>query len=405
MNAIAQLTVHAGHHERLWCPVETELELEAAVDLERLVLWDTTDGAAVPVQAWRVEDGKVALSWVLVAMRPGEARTYELRLAQDVAPTLADGVHLQEVGPGQLEILVGGAPFAMYNFGPDVVRPYFYPIMADPGIGITRNWPMVEGVEGETRDHVHHKGVYTAQGEVNGVDNWAEGAGHGYQVHRTFTRLYGGPAAGGFTEELAWTDADRQPNMTETRRLAFYATPRQARLFDYQVTLHASEGEVTLGDTKEGGLLSIRVASSMDAGNPDGGRIVNGCGGIQEGETWGKRAPWCDYSGPIAPSGGDRDDASSGRLWYGVTLIDDETNPRHPTYWHVRDYGLMTANCFGVHDFRREPDRRWPLIIPAGESRTWRYRVLIHHGDADEARVDVHYHAFAHPPTIKATRV
>ena len=33
------------------------------------------------------------------------------------------------------------------------------------------------------------------------------------------------------------------------------------RLFDYQVTLHASHGAVTLGDTKEGGLLSVRVAS------------------------------------------------------------------------------------------------------------------------------------------------
>ncbi len=182
--------------------------------------------------------------------------------------------------------------------------------------------------------------------------------------------------------------------------MVFYATSRQARLIDYSVTLHASEGEVTLGDTKEGGLLSVRVASSMDAGNPDGGRIVNGYGGVQEGETWGKRAPWCDYSGPVRATGGPADSPAA-RRWVGVTMMDHGTNPRHPTYWHVRNYGLMTANCFGVHDFCREPDRRWPLVIPAGESRTWRYRVLIHHGDAGEARVALHYHGFAHPPAVE----
>jgi hypothetical protein len=348
------------------------------------------------VQAWRTENSSVALLWVIVAMRPNTTRTYELRAATQALPPLSDGVQLEEVGPGRIEILVGGAPLAMYNYGSDVVRPYFYPIIATPGVGITRNWPMVEGVEGETHDHVHHKGLYTAQGEVNNVDNWGEGAGHGYQVHQDFERVYGGPVAGGFVERLAWTDAERQANMTETRRLVFYATPRHARLLDYSVALYASEGEVELGDTKEGGLLSVRVASSMDAGNPDGGRITNGFGGIQETETWGKRAPWCDYSGP-APTPED--------AWYGITMMDHATNPRHPTYWHVRNYGLMTANCFGVHDFRQEADKRWPLMIPAGESLTWRYRVLIHHGDADEARIEAHYHAFAHPPIVEIVSV
>ncbi len=397
MKAIAQLTVHAGWHERLWCPIQTQVELEPAVDLDHLVLWDTIDGLAVPVQAWSTEDGQVALSWVVASMRAGERRSYELRAAEGNARPLADGVQVHKPAPGKLEVSIGGVPFTTYNFGENVVRPCLYPVLADEGIGVTRNWPMVEGIEGETNDHIHHKGMYTAHGEVNDVDNWSEGRGHGYQVHREFAKVYGGPIAGGFTERLDWTDAQRTPNMTETRRLVFYATPRQARLFDYEVTLHASQGEVTLGDTKEGGLLSVRVASSMDARDGAGGRIENGFGGIQEKETWGKRAPWCDYCGPIH--------TPTGTAWYGVTLMDHETNPRHPTYWHVRNYGLMTANCFGVHHFTGDADNRQDLVIPAGESRTWRYRVLVHHGDASQARVAAHYHSFAHPPTVESRKL
>jgi hypothetical protein len=382
-----RLTVEAGWHQRLWCPVQAEVELDASVPTENLSLWDTTDGVVVPVQAWR-DGGVVKLAWVIAALAPNEVRVYELRLA-DAPLQVTEGVALDELGPGNLKISVGGKHFTTYNYGVDVVRPYLYPVMAADGVGATRNWPMVNGIPGETNDHPHHKGIYTAQDEINGFRNWGEGPGHGWQIHRGFTHLYSGPVTGGFTAELDWTDPERNVYMTETRRLTFYLTPAHARLFDYEVTLHASEGELVIGDTKEGGLLSARVASSMDAARDDGGIITNGCGGVQEAETWGKRAPWCDYSGPI------------GDKWYGITLMDHGTNPRYPTYWHVRAYGLMTANCFGLHDFSGDPDNRWDMPIAAGESVTWSYRVLIHHGNVKGGKVGVHYQDFAHPPTVQ----
>jgi len=258
---------------------------------------------------------------------------------------------------------------------------------------VTRNWPMVADAVNETSDHPHHKGIYTAQGSVNGVDNWSEGEGHGYQIHREFTRVYSGVAAGGFAELIEWTDAHREGNMTETRRLIFYATSGRIRLFDYEVNLHASLGEVTLGDTKEGGLLAVRVASSMDVtSEPEGGRFVNGYGAILEKEAWGKRAPWCDYSGPT--SGG----------WKGVALMDHVENPRHPTHWHVRNYGLMTANPIGLHDFTGDPENRWDLVIPEGQTMSWRYRVMIHDGDAIYAQVADRYHDFVNPPSVTVAR-
>jgi hypothetical protein len=380
---LAKLTVHAGEHERIQCPVETAIDRNVLG--ENLVLWDESDGKVVPVQAWTGKEGRVRLAWIVDSMDRHESRTFELRVLDSPCKPVS-GVHLEEA-PGKVKVSVGGRHFTTYNYG-QVVRPYLYPVFVDEHVGITRNWPMVEGVAGESTDHPHHKGIYTAQDEINGVNNWGEGSGHGWQIHRTFSRIFSGPVAGGFTAELDWADHDRTVYMTETRRITFYNTSSRTRLFDYEVSLHASEGELQIGDTKEGGFISVRMACSMEEQREGGGVIVNGCGGVREAETWGKRAHWCDYSGPI----GDR--------WYGASLMDHPQNPRFPTYWHVRAYGLMTANCLGRHDFTGDPSNRWDMPIPAGESRTWRYRVLIHHGDAREARVPAHYDGFAYLPAV-----
>ncbi len=389
---LATMTVDAGLHRRRWCPVTTSLDLAEDVDLDSLVLVDVADQRTIPVQAWRGEGQHVFLAWMVRDLAQGASRAYDL-VARQGGTSYFGGVDVSEEEPGRLAVRVNGQHVTTYNYWSDVVRPYLYPVFASGGVGVTRNWPMVADAVGETNDHPHHKGIYTAQGSVNGVDNWSEGKGHGYQVHREFARVYGGVTAGGFTEELDWTDANRDVNMTETRRLTFYATSGRVRLFDYEVNLHASHGEVTLGDTKEGGLLSIRVASSMDVtAEPEGGRFVNGYGGVLEGEAWGKRAPWCDYSGPT-PGG-----------WKGVTLMDHVDNPRYPTHWHVRNYGLMTANPIGLHDFTGDPENRWDLVIPEGETLSWLYRVMIHDGDATDAQVADRYHDFANPPIVAVAR-
>jgi hypothetical protein len=67
----------------------------------------------------------------------------------------------------------------------------------------------------------------------------------------------------------------------------------------------------------------------------------------------------------------------------------------------VRAYGLMTANPVGRHHFTGDDSNRWDLPIAAGESKTWRYRVLVHHGDAGAARVAAHYEGFAYPPAVE----
>jgi hypothetical protein len=153
------------------------------------------------------------------------------------------------------------------------------------------------------------------------------------------------------------------------------------RVLDLTLQLTPADGDVTFGDTKEGGLISVRVATSMDADK--GGTIHNAEGGVNEKATWGKQAAWCDYYGPV-----------QGRT-LGVTLMDHPDNPRFPTYWHVRNYGLMTANPFGLSYYYNDKSKNGSLVLPAGETSTWRYRLLVHEGTTEEARVASQYAAFA----------
>jgi hypothetical protein len=66
----------------------------------------------------------------------------------------------------------------------------------------------------------------------------------------------------------------------------------------------------------------------------------------------------------------------------GVAILDHPQNPRHPTYWHARDYGLFALNPFGAHAFDpAQPESRWQL--PKGKQLVFRWRVIVHPGDAD----------------------
>ncbi len=65
-----------------------------------------------------------------------------------------------------------------------------------------------------------------------------------------------------------WLGPDGKPNMRRRcAHVTFYRTQR-SRVIDFEFTIHASDGPVTFGDTKEG-MFGIRVASSMDVYEED----------------------------------------------------------------------------------------------------------------------------------------
>lgn len=248
---------------------------------------------------------------------------------------------------------------------------------------MTRNWPMKSPPE-EEHDHAHHRSLWFAHGSVNGHDFWTEQKGFGKIVHDGFTEISSGEKAGVIRSRDKWIAVDGSLVCTDARTLRVYAPgPNDERVFDFEVILHASNGQVTFGDTKEG-TMAVRIAETMRLKGKTGrGQIINSAG-VKDDATWGKRADWCDYSGPV-----------DGQV-VGIAIFDNPNNPRHPTWWHVRDYGLFAANPFGQHDFERLADKNaGALKIPAGQSVTFRYRFCLHQGDAAQAGIAEKYADYA----------
>ncbi|MBI4530160.1 MAG: PmoA family protein, partial [Candidatus Latescibacteria bacterium] len=271
-----------------------------------------------------------------------------------------------------------------YRFGNVPARPFLYPLIDPYGHPMTRRPARPEDRD---MDHHHHRSVWVSYGDVNGIDNWSEASGHGCTVHRTFDSLESGAVFGRFRAVADWVGPDGRNVLEEVKEVTIYNLPSSGRLIDLDVSLRAIEGDVLFGDTKEGGIVSVRVLPSMEVRH--GGRIENNYGGVNEGETWGKRAHWCDYSG-----------SAEGNI-VGIAIFDSPKSFRYPTYWHVRDYGLMTANPFGLSYFYNDPHHRGDHTLPAGETLFFSYRLYIHPGDATQARVAERYHDFINPPVIK----
>lgn len=293
-------------------------------------------------------------------------------------------------------------------FYTNVPRPFCYPIIGPGGLAMTRNYPMVK-VPGEETDHPHHRSLWFAHGPVNGHDFWTERKGTGRIVHRGFADISSGVTTGLIKTLNDWVAADGKLICTDEQTIRFYPCQDNSTItLDFEITIKATQGEVVFGDSKEG-TFAIRVAESMRVLLPvkrgekplaGKGHIVlstgerdNGASAVaakeakREAVTWGKRAAWCDYYGPV-----------DGKI-VGFAIMDHPRNPRHPTWWHVRDYGLFAANPFGQHDFEGLKDKTaGDFKIPAGQSATFRYRVVIHEGDEKTADIAGRFAEYARTP-------
>jgi hypothetical protein len=388
-----EVVVHAGPHPRHQCPVVARLPLPGG---ERAggVRLAAADGRELPAQVCpphpfaREEAGseQALIAFVVPELGTGEKLVLSAEWGEEARGD-GEGVDVRDDGGGSVSVSVGGELITVYRYLDNPARPCFFPLLGPGGTRVTRSWPVADDVPGETRDHPHHRSMWVAHGDVNRTDNWSEAEGHGFQVHREITSIGCGPVLGWVAAVNDWTDREKRKVIEERRVLTAYAITGDQRMLDLDVCFAATECDVRFGDTKEGGILALRVAPAMDGDH--GGRIENSYGAVGEGECWGRRAQWCDYSGEIAGQ----------RL--GIAILDHPDSFRHPTFWHVRDYGMYTANPFGWHDFYGDPAADGSHVLPRGARLYFHYRVYLHRGGAAEAAVAERYHDYAKRPRVE----
>lgn len=292
----------------------------------------------------------------------------------------------------RIEVRVGGDPFTTLFVGDGATKPYLHPLRAFDGTVVTRGYPM-ENIPGEQRDHPHHRGAWFSHGAVNGVDFWANEPQQrrmgrkGSIVLDRIERLHSGKGEGRVDARFAWKGPDGERLLSERRRLVFRRTGND-NVVDFDMELTAEQEAVEFGDTKEG-TFAVRLATELEEphwrarGIRRTGRIVAATGQTTEARTWGRRSRWVDFSGSV-----------QGRP-VGVAIFDHPDNPGHPTYWHVRGYGLFAANIFGHRDFHRDDTRNGSVTLARGESLRFRYRILVHPGRTAEADLEGKYREWA----------
>ncbi|RLF17125.1 MAG: hypothetical protein DRJ66_01610 [Thermoprotei archaeon] len=372
MNYVVE--VYAGEHDRRLCPITLAIPHKKGVKCKGARIIDEEGREESPAQL-EIAHEKVYVTFMLNELRRGEHKRFTIELLEETE----DVPHFELIErDGILDIAYDGKIIASYNYSEEYSKPFIYPVIGPTGSCITENGP---------KDHVHHRSIWVAHGDVNGEDIWSEKEGSGRIVHNEFLKVVSGPIYSEIVVRNTWVSSNNEKILEEIRRMRFWKPTSVGWYLDHSVMLRAKFRDVLLGDTKEAGMIAIRVAKEITVER--GGRIVNSYGGINETETWGKRAHWCDYYGML-----------NGEV-VGIAIFDHIENPRHPTYWHVRNYGLMAANVFGLTYFHKDRKRRGDLKLAKGNIIEFTYRIFVHRGSTYEADVRGRYLDFVYPPQIK----
>jgi len=287
----------------------------------------------------------------------------------------------------RVRVEINGELFTEYVFS-GAPHVYYYPLLGPGAARMTRDWPMKDTpAKSRTIRIIARCGSHTAPSITGFLERRPKA---GKILHDKFIEVKSGPTEGVIRSANKWVALDGKVVCTDERTFRVFTRPNNERLFDFEITIKApTDSEVVFGDTKEGS-MAIRVAETMRLIKPKAkgekkalpgpGHIVQSTD-VRDQKTWGQRAEWCDYYGPV------------GGKTVGIAIFDHPSNPVHPTYWHVRDYGLFAANPFGIHEFtnKKEPEGAGDLKIPAGKSLTFKYRFYLHEGDEQQGKVAERY--------------
>src|SRR5262249_26603354 len=247
-------------------------------------------------------------------------------------------------------------------------RPFFFPVMGPSGRSLTRmGHPAAP-------DHNHHRSFWWGHQNVGGGNFWEERGGAQQIRQDAWVHYQDGPEEAGMVVRLGWYDTHNARLMQQELSAVYRPLLGNEGWLELQTTLTPVVEPLLLAKTNFG-LLGLRVAASMSA-HYGGGKLTNRDGATGETAIFGKTARWMDYSGPIA-----------GTTWEGITWFDHPTNLRHPTAWHVRNDGWMSA-AFCLRDGYALSKAR-PLRL--------RYGFHIHAGAVDVKAEGERFQVFARP--------
>ena len=295
----------------------------------------------------------------------------------------------------KVEVHIDGKLFTAYVFPKSIAKPVLYPIRTAGGQTLTRGFPL-DPIPGERVDHPHHVGFWLNYGDVNGLDFWnnseaiAQEKKHRYGTiyHSEITNISSGDDQGRLDVTARWVTPASTILLTEATSFIF-GSDENTWYIDRTTTLTATDHDVSFKDNKEG-MVAVRVTRAMELpsdepaiftdaqGIPTEVKALNNEGvngdylsseGLEGNDVWGTRAKWVMLHSQV-----------DGEL-VALAILDHPDNVGFPTYWHARGYGLFAANPLGQKVFS-EGKEELNFTLTAGESVTFKYKLLVHSGSA-----------------------
>jgi hypothetical protein len=316
-----------------------------------------------------------------------------LGLISNSQPSGEKGVKLvREDEKHKVDVFVDGRFFTSYQYSDDIEKTFLFPVYSPDGSVITRGYP-IEPRKGERVDHPHHIGIWFNHGNVNGLDFWNNSSAipadkkdaYGHIVLQKIVKAISGK--NGILEvELNWKDNKGNTLLRENTQYIF-SGDRNSRTIDHISTLTAINGQVTIGDCKEG-LFAIRVDRAFempseesliftdDKGNPTTVKATDNTGvtgmytssaGLKGDAVWGTRNNWVILTGV------------KNNVKISMAFFDNPVNPGYPAYSHARGYGLFSLNNFGQNSYDPKQEKI-SYTIENGKSVTLFHRFYVQSG-------------------------
>jgi hypothetical protein len=243
---------------------------------------------------------------------------------------------------------------------------YLHPLYDLDGNVLTEDFP---------KDHPHHRGVFWAwhllsvAGQPAG-DSWAtENFSWNVQDLKIATP---DPRCLELRVKVLWqsalgtTGGTPIPLVEETTAIRVHATKEDARKIDFRIRLLALREQMMIGgsdDDKGYGGFSARIRIPQDP------QFQSRSGVVSPRVTAVEAGAWFDLSG---------DFDGSGRV-SGVAILSHPSVPFFPPQWVVRRRpGMQNAVYPG----------RWPVALSATAPTELRYCLVIHRGNAQQARIE-----------------
>lgn len=254
-------------------------------------------------------------------------------------------------------VTVGGKLFTCYKFAKTQKYPYFWPVNG-PATG--------KSITTETsQPYPHHHSLFFGCDRINGGNYWQDVNERGQILSQGPKIVKSKGETVIFTDECLWKQPGAEPVIRDRRRITITAPSKEIRTIDFDITIEPLT-DVTILKSNHA-LFSARVVPELSV--KSGGTLVNAEGKRGEKGTWGVNSAWCDYYG------------THHGATEGIAIFDNPNNRWFPCKWFTRDYGFFSPTPMNW----LENDK---LQLPKAKMLKLQYRVVVHTGDTEKARID-----------------